>query len=212
MTATDSAGAIIVMTKAPQPGRSKTRLCPPLTLEQAAEIAEAALVDTLAAVMSCRASRRVVALDGEPGPWLPEGFEVIAQRGEGLDERLAAAFADIGERAVIIAMDTPQVTPVQLDSALSRLDEFEAMLGPTSDGGYWCIGLRIPDIDVTTGVPMSRSDTWDHQVARIEELGLSCGIVEELIDMDELDDARIIASMIPDSALARCLARILGPG
>jgi len=199
------------MAKAPEPGRSKTRLCPPLTLDQAAEVAEAALIDTLAAVSSCGATRRVIALDGVAGPWLPDGFEVIVQRGDGLDQRLAAAFSDVGERAVIIAMDTPQVTPVQLNSALLALDEFEAILGPTVDGGYWCIGLRVADIDVTTGVPMSQPDTWDHQLARIEQLGLSCGVVEKLIDMDELGDALTIAAMIPDSSVARCLAQILDP-
>ena len=59
---------VIVIAKAPQPGRSKTRLSPPLTLEAAAALAEASLRDTLSCVARVRAIRRVVALDGEPGP------------------------------------------------------------------------------------------------------------------------------------------------
>src|SRR4029453_10639579 len=85
---------LIVIAKAPVPGRVKTRLCPPCTPAQAAALAEASLRDTLAAAARCGASRRVVALDGAPGSWLPDGFEVIPQRGSGLAERLSAAFAD----------------------------------------------------------------------------------------------------------------------
>ena len=68
---------VLVMAKAPVPGRVKTRLCPPCTPDEAAAITEAALADTLAAVARCGAGRRIIALDGAPGPWLPARFEVI---------------------------------------------------------------------------------------------------------------------------------------
>ena len=103
--------AIAVIAKAPVAGRSKTRLTPPCTPEQAAALASAALADTLAAVAATPGARRVLVLDGAPGPWLRPGFEVLAQRGAGLAERLAAAFADIGEPALVVGMDTPQLTP-----------------------------------------------------------------------------------------------------
>src|SRR5690606_23084798 len=64
---------LLVMAKAPVAGRVKTRLVPPLSAAEAAAVAEAALADTLEAVAACGAERRVLALDGEPGPWLPEG-------------------------------------------------------------------------------------------------------------------------------------------
>ena len=102
---------LLVIAKEPVPGRVKTRLTPPYTPEQAARIAEAALADTLDAVVSTPADRRILALDGTPGRWLPPGVEVIAQRGGGLDERLANAFADVTRPTVLIGMDTPQVTP-----------------------------------------------------------------------------------------------------
>ena len=123
---------LIVMAKAPVAGRVKTRLTPPLRPEQAATLARAALEDTLAAVGRSRlATRRVVALDGEPDGWLPDGFELIAQRGDGLAERLAAAFESIEGPALLIAMDTPQVTPELLDAGLAGLaDGADAVLGP----------------------------------------------------------------------------------
>lgn len=196
------------MAKAPVAGRSKTRLCPPLSPEQAAAVAEAAITDTLEAVAGCRAERRVVALDGAPGAWLPGGFEVVAQRGGGLDERLAHAFLDVGEPAVIIAMDTPQVTPLQLDSALLALDDHDAVLGPTPDAGYWCIGLADPTIDVTTGVPMSSAETWTRQRERIAGLGLTCAVVEELVDIDDHADLLRVAALIPASAVGRLVGRL----
>src|SRR5437879_13200717 len=85
--------AIIVVAKEPRPGRVKTRLCPPCSPTEAAALAEAALRDTLAAsVRTEPAGRVVLALDGEPGPWLPRGGDVVRQRGNGLAARLAAVF------------------------------------------------------------------------------------------------------------------------
>src|SRR5437879_3056069 len=109
-------GRILVLAKAPVPGRVKTRLCPPCTPHEAAALADAALADTLAAALaSRRAGRVVLALDGPSGWWSDTGADVIAQRGDGLDERLALALADVGGPVLVIGMDTPHVTPALLD-------------------------------------------------------------------------------------------------
>lgn len=128
--------ALLVFAKSPVPGRSKTRLCPPCTPREAARLAEAALACTLAAAARAPAPRRVVVLDGEPDGWLPRGFEVIPQRGNSMDERLSAAFADAGGPALLIGMDTPQVSPQLLSSALAALAEpgVDAVLGKAADG------------------------------------------------------------------------------
>lgn len=86
---------LIVLAKAPVAGRVKTRLCPPLTGEQAAEIAFAALQDTLRAVAAIEVDHRILVLDGEPGDWVPEGFSVLPQKTGLLDQRLIDAFADV---------------------------------------------------------------------------------------------------------------------
>src|SRR5262249_8001589 len=150
----------------------KTRLCPPLTPHGAAALAEAALVTTLEAVAQTAAARWVVALDGTAGTWLPDGFEVIAQRGDGHDQRIANAFADCGEPALLIGMDSPQVTPALLDGALDALGGTDAVLGLAEDGGWWGMGLRRPDPGAVLGVPMSRADTGERQLARLQVLGL----------------------------------------
>jgi glycosyltransferase A (GT-A) superfamily protein (DUF2064 family) len=203
--------ALLVISKAPAVGRSKTRLCPPCTFEEAARLAEAALADTLTAVAATRAARRVLVLDGEPGPWLPPGVDVIPQRGRGLDERLAAAFEDAGGSAFLIGMDTPQVTPALLERSMARLchPAVDAVLGRSDDGGYWGIGLREPDPNMLLGVPMSRPDTCAAQRRRLRRLGLLVAELPGLRDADLIEDAWAVASAIPGSGFASMLREVL---
>jgi uncharacterized protein len=200
-----TASHVLVMAKAPRPGRVKTRLCPPLTEVEAAELAEAALSDTLEAVSRCGADRRLLALDGPPGPWLPSGFEVFPQRGDGLDERLAAAWDHADGPGLQIGMDTPQVTGALLDDSLGRLDGLctTAVLGPATDGGWWAIGLRKPDASVFLGVPMSSPDTRRAQERRLRALGHDPVMLPPLRDVDTAADAAAVAALAPCSCFAR---------
>ena len=202
------ARAIAVIAKAPVAGRSKTRLTPPCSPEQAAALATSALVDTMAAVAATPGARRIVVLDGARGPWLRPGFEVIAQRGAGLAERLAAAFEDIGEPALVVGMDTPQLTPQLLSDALSWLARADAVLGRAPDGGYWSIGLRSADDAVFAGVPMSDPATCAVQHARLRALGLRTHELPELRDVDDIADARAVAALAPRTRFARTLAAL----
>ena len=198
--------ALIVIAKAPVAGRVKTRLCPPCTPAEAAALAEAALRDTLAAMAATPARRRVVALDGPAGDWLPDGFEVVEQRGNGLAERLAGAFADVGGPGLLVGMDTPQVTSGLLAAGLRRLDEVDAVLGRSADGGYWAIGLRASDARVFAGVAMSTPRTGAAQLARLRALGLQVAELPTLIDVDTIADARAVAAGAPHTRFARTLS------
>jgi rSAM/selenodomain-associated transferase 1 len=200
-----------VIAKAPVPGRVKTRLTPPCTPHQAAMLAHAALRDTFAAASRARlAGRRVAVLDGEPGSWLPRGFEVIPQRGDGLGERLAAAFDDVGEPAFLVGMDTPQITPQLLDAGLATVAWGGSAFGPALDGGYWGIGLRTPDPRVFYGVPMSTSHTGAAQRSRMAECDLEPGILPPLRDVDTFDVALEVAAEAPHTHFASALAEIAG--
>jgi uncharacterized protein len=202
------AAQVIVIAKEPLPGRVKTRLTPPFSPAEAALLAEAALTDTLAAVAATPVTRRVLALDGRPGDWLPSGFGVIPQRGGGLDERLAAAFADTHAALplpmVLIGMDTPQVTPGLMADAAGTLvsGEADAVFGPAADGGFWLLGLRRPDWSLLAGVPMSRADTGRRQLGRLTEAGLRVAMVPELTDVDTVAEAKLVAGEVPGSAFA----------
>jgi rSAM/selenodomain-associated transferase 1 len=205
--------ALIVIAKEPVPGRVKTRLTPPFTPAQAAGLAAAALADTLAAVAEAPVTRRVLALDGTPGTWLPPGFEVVPQVEGGLDRRLAGAFDAVGGPALLVGMDTPQLSPGLLARSLGRLAApgVDAVLGPAPDGGYWAIGLRRAGARVFTGVPMSSAATASAQLARLDELGLRCEELEPLRDIDTEADARAVASLCPRSRFAAELARAAVP-
>lgn len=200
----------IVIAKAPQAGRSKTRLCPPCTPGQAATLADAALQDTVTAVLATPAARRVLVLDGEPPPWLPDDVEIIAQRGDGLDERLAAAFEDVGGPALLVGMDTPQLTPNLLGAAWRRLmtPGTDAVLGHAPDGGYWAIGLRTADRAAFTGVAMSVPETGALQEERLRSRGSRVALLPMLRDVDLIDDAHAVAALAPDGRFARALALI----
>ena len=198
------------MAKDPRPGHVKTRLCPPCTPAQAAALAEAALLDTLAAVEAARCERRVLALDGDPARWRGRGLEVVPQRGAGLAERLAALFEDLGGPALVIGMDTPQVTPALLEAGLAALagPEADAVLGPATDGGYWTIGLSRPDARALTSVPMSSPDTGRRQRERLEELGMRIAELPALQDFDTLEDARAVAALAPHTRFAAAVAAL----
>lgn len=212
LTRTARRGTVMVIAKAPEPGRVKTRLCPPCTPEEAARLAAAALEDTFAAVAALADVRRVLVLSGTPGPWIPDGFAVVPQRGGSLDERLAAAFVDVldggDEPTVLIGMDTPQVTPALLDEACTLLARpgTGAVLGPARDGGWWGVGLCRPDPAAFLGVPMSTSMTYRAQYGRLSSLGLSVAGLPTLTDVDDIGTAAEVARLIPGSRFAVALA------
>ncbi|MEV8542163.1 DUF2064 domain-containing protein [Streptomyces sp. NPDC051572] len=196
---------LLVIAKEPLPGRVKTRLTPPFTPEEAAALAEASLVDTLHVVLATPARRRVLVLAGTPGPWLPPGFDVVPQCGGGLDERLAAAFAGCDGPALLIGMDTPQVTPELLTVDFADCD---AYFGPAEDGGFWALGLADPDPELLRGVPMSTPTTGAVQRGRLTAGGLRVRDLPSLRDVDTAYDAELVAAEVPEGRFAGELARL----
>ena len=166
-------------------------------------MAEAALADTLEAVAQCCAERKVLALSGRPGSWLPEGFELIDQRGATFGDRLANAWVDAAGPGFQIGMDTPQVTVSLLDAALDQIaGGAPAILGRATDGGWWGIGFQGAQAGVFDGVGMSRSDTASQQAARCATLGLDIRELAELRDVDTWADALVVAAEVPASRFA----------
>lgn len=224
---------LIVLAKSPVAGRVKTRLCPPFRPAEAAELAAAAIADTLVAASAAAqlASRRgwqlepVLVLDGNPDGWLPGllghdlrdqlRMPVVAQRGDQLDSRLAAAFEDAsgGLPALLIGMDTPQVTPGLLVRAVGLLAApgCDAVLGHAEDGGWWTLGLRQADPALLHGVPMSTPFTGAAQEARLLAAGLRVSHVEPLLDVDTAEDAERVAALAPGTRFARAFLRLREP-
>jgi glycosyltransferase A (GT-A) superfamily protein (DUF2064 family) len=209
---------LLVVAKAPVPGFAKTRLCPPATGEQAAEIAAASLLDTLDAVRATPGAHPVVAMTGELataarqaaiGTALRE-TEVIEQRGDGFGERLANAHLDATERypglpVLQIGMDTPQVTARLLAESAAPLASHDTVLGLAEDGGWWALGLRDPRrARALTGVPMSRPDTGE---LTARALGATRSL-PELSDVDTMADAVRVAALAPDGRFAEAVAAV----
>ena len=105
-------------------------------------------------------------------------------------------------------MDTPQVTPGQLDAGLRALARADAAFGPALDGGYWAIGLRRADPAVFRDVPMSAPTTAAVQRERLAALDLETIELPPLVDVDTITDARRVAAAAPATRFARALERI----
>lgn len=215
--------ALLVLAKAPEPGRVKTRLCPPLTPAEAADLAAAALLDSLAAASCVPAAEAVAVLTGDVsraarGPAVRAALRavhVIDQRGDGLGARVAAAHADAaallpGRATLQIGMDTPQAGPYLVDAAaiLARPD-VDAVLGPALDGGWWALGLRDPAAAALIAeVPTSRGDTGARTLAALRAGGLRVALLPRLSDVDTFDDARAVAAAAPHSRFAAAVAAV----
>jgi len=124
-----------------------------------ASVDSAPVRDTLGAILAAPVARRVLAVDGPPAGRLPAGFELMAQRGGDFGDRLAGALADAHALAalplLLVRADALDMTPdVLADAARSLLSgEADAAFGPSSDGGFWLLGLRRPDRSLVAGIP-----------------------------------------------------------
>ncbi|OZD08068.1 glycosyltransferase [Rhodococcus sp. 06-235-1A] len=188
----------LVVAKAPVPGLAKTRLAATIGDDAAAELAAASLLDTLDAVAAADVDHRVVAITGnladaaraEELTRALASFTVIAQRGDGLGERLANAHADAATAGAVlqIGMDTPQVTAQLLSEAAAQLGSSD-VLGSAEDGGWWALGLRNPAMArALLDVPMSAPSTGLDTHAALTAAGASLTMLTELRDVDFEDD------------------------
>lgn len=206
---------IVILAKEPLPGRAKTRLSPTLTPGQAAQVAAAALEDTLNAVRAVDVAGRTLALEGSATLLPTAGFTVIPQVAGDLGARIAGAFRHAHERQplpmLLIGMDTPQVTTDLLTGAVELLlaDGTDAVLGLAEDGGWWALGLRQPDDSLFHGVPMSTSATGRRQADRLSGAGLRARALPVLRDIDHVDDLLAVAALRPDGRLATVVDRLL---
>ncbi|MCV6968349.1 TIGR04282 family arsenosugar biosynthesis glycosyltransferase [Mycobacterium bohemicum] len=206
---------LLVVAKAPEPGKAKTRLAATVGDRVAAEIAAAALLDTLDAVVAAPVAARVVAFTGDlDGSACAaeirqrlESFTVIAQRGDQFADRLANAHADSadGYPVLQIGMDTPQVTAELLSGCARELLDAPAVLGLAHDGGWWALGVAEPAMaECLRAVPMSRADTGELTLRALRRSGVEVTHVQPLPDVDVVDDVAAVREACgPRSRFAR---------
>lgn len=207
----------LVVAKAPVPGLAKTRLAAELGDRRAADIAAAALLDTLDAVADTPVAARVVALTGDLDTACRADsirerlatFTVVEQRGATFAERLVNAHADAAEAsgcdAVLqIGMDTPQVDADLLAECAQALVGAHAVLGPAPDGGWWLLGVAHPrTAQCLIEVPMSHPDTGVLTCAALRRTGGPVVLARALADVDNLADISAVrAACRPSSRFA----------
>lgn len=146
--------ALVLFMKAPRPGTVKTRLTPRVTLDEAAELYRAFILDTLHLAQRTEVASLFVA-------WTPDDGRAeltaalgdpdvnwLCQRGSHLGERMSNAFAafrkDGWEKTVVLGGDSPLLPPAYVEEAFEALDRHNVVLGPADDGGYYLIGLSGP--------------------------------------------------------------------
>ncbi|UXA18698.1 DUF2064 domain-containing protein [Mycobacterium sp. SMC-4] len=208
---------VLVVAKAPVPGLAKTRLAASIGDAAAADVAAAALLDTLDAVAAAPVSARVVAMTGdlqracrsEEIRQRLKSFAVVAQRGTDFAERLVCAHADAaaaaGEHPIVqIGMDTPQVSSELIAGCAAGLGDAQAVLGMAADGGWWVLGVRSAVMaECLRPVPMSQPDTGALTLEALRNKGYGVALVEELADVDTVADVEgVRRCCAPDSRFA----------
>jgi glycosyltransferase A (GT-A) superfamily protein (DUF2064 family) len=197
---------VLVVAKAPVRGQAKTRLAASVGDRAAADIAAAALLDTLDAVAAANVVARVVALTGDlngasAGEEIRSSladFTVVPQRGATFAERLANAHVDAAKAAgglpvLQIGMDTPQVSADLIGECARELLAADAVLGLARDGGWWVLGVTEATMaDCLRAIPMSRSDTGAVTLAALGDTGASVSLVPTLADVDTVADVDVV--------------------
>lgn len=195
---------ITVIAEEPVADQAKTQLVPPLSNEQAAQIAAASLHDTFTAVSDVCAAhddvRPIALTGGVAGSWIPTEYEVHHQRGDGCGEWLANGFADLGP-GLIIGMDTPSAGK-HFEVALDALRVGNDAIGMTQNGGYWGIALASADPMVFDNIPMSTDRTGQAQLDQLRRLGRRVTVLPTVHGLIHFEDIVPIVVDLPGSHLA----------
>jgi hypothetical protein len=184
-----------IFVKAPRSGAVKTRLAAALG-DDGACAAYRVMVATLLTGLKELAPVELrftpdEALE-EIVPWLRPGWSARPQGAGDLGARLAAcfdaAFAAGARRVVVIGSDCPTVTPADIEAAWAALNEFDVVLGPAVDGGYWLVGLNAPRAELFQDVPWSTERVLAATLKRAASAGLRVRQLRPLSDIDTLED------------------------
>ena len=201
-----STSAVIIFTKAPIPGAVKTRLCPPLTPDEAASLHGSLVLDAVERAKTLSGCSLYVA--GAPELEHPffkvlegrYGARLLEQSGEDLGSRMSHAMEEafaLGHASVVLTgTDLPSLPRQYLQQALEFLPRHDVVLGPTADGGYYLIGLRRPIPELFRGIAWSARRVLEDTQKKAAALGLSVALLPDCRDLDTLDDLKAFIRLI----------------
>lgn len=205
--------ALVVFAKAPIPGQVKTRLCPPLTPDEAATLHGSFVLDTLERTKAAVAKLKLPLdryLACAPSSALVffqimeerQGVALIDQVGEDVGARMRQAFDSLFargyRRVIIVGTDIPSLPLDHYQQALTLLDSHDLVLGPAFDGGYYLIGLKRATPELFTGIPWSTDLVLAATQEKAAKLGLATALLPAWRDVDTIAD---VQALIDASAL-----------
>jgi len=205
-------GGVLVVAKAPLPGRAKTRLVPPLSAEQAAALGEALLADTLAACRAEVADVGILHAEASESPVLRAlaGADVplLLQEGRGLGDALRLGMRRLlaaGRPGALVSSDVPGLPRGSLRRAFTLLEEgrCDVVLGPALDGGYWLIAMREYSDAPFEAIPWSTPAVLAATLKRCEAAGLAVATIEPRRDVDTAVDLAFLREEIDDATAPR---------
>ena len=204
---------VVIMAKQPREGGTKTRLCPPLTPGEAADLYRALLRDTVSLVQGLPGMRLAIAVS-PPGvveelrPIAPRGTRMLPVEGGDIGECLSAATASLFSkgytRVIALNSDGPTLPAAHITRAAALLRENEVVLGPNDDGGYYLIGLRRPRPELFRGIAWSSDRVTSQTRERAGMLGLTVALLPPWYDIDTAADLRRLGAeliSLPPAAL-----------
>lgn len=201
--------AVTIMAKAPRPGEVKTRLCPPFSTEEAAELYRCFLLDKIEQVRALKTANPAIAYTPVGGKRYFEeiapDFVLIPQQGPDLGARLADSFYQLFTRgytgALAIDSDTPTLPTHYLEQALDLIatPTIDLVLGPSDDGGYYLIGLRTLYRELFEEMTWSTAEVMPETIRRAEVKGLKVSTLPLWFDVDTPEDLERLRTSLQNS-------------
>lgn len=187
---------LLVVAKRPFPGQTKTRLCPPLSYAQAADLYDCFLRDTLDVMRQVDGVQRKIGFLPEDAqgyfrqlaPDMDLTCQLGASLGERLDHLLTEALVSGSERSVVMDSDSPTLPPEYISQAFDQLTDMDVVIGPTRDGGYYLIGMKEPQSHLLREVQMSTPHVLADTLALAESSGLTVSLLPTWYDVDTIGD------------------------
>ncbi|MCO5387646.1 MAG: TIGR04282 family arsenosugar biosynthesis glycosyltransferase [Desulfosporosinus sp.] len=197
MEGTVNSQALILMTRVPVPGKTKTRLMPHLSAEECAGFHEACLKDIIKVQRELKKPANIFYSEKLTEKFMtmfPKESQFISQEGDNLGERMSQAFRislQDYKFTLMVGSDLPHLTVRLLQSAFEALEQHDVVLGPALDGGYYLIGLKQFIPDLFTGITWGSSEVFRQTIERVHSLGLSYRLLQTMQDLDTIEDLRV---------------------
>lgn len=204
-----------IYAKQPIPGQCKTRLSPPFSAAEAAELYRCSLLETVQRMQACDSYDLAICYAGQRS-WFEQtfpGVNLVAQQGAGLGERMAASLSSFLQQdyrqAVLIGSDSPDLPLGLIEQAFSALQRAEVVLAPATDGGYVLIGESTHHPQLFANIEWSTAEVLTKTLSRIERHSIAAVTLERWEDLDDIQSLRRFLRRSPETATAEYLRQHL---